>query len=378
MEGVVTAIRSQDNERELAQYRVMAEEEAAPLTMPDSLTEWRASGGGRGVGKALLLLGLDLLFALFFISQSVQVQDQLDMQDRDQKEENVSQGADGLLGFFILGSVFFGIGFFVILRGFFTLSPNQAMVLQLFGRYRGTVRETGCSWVNPLYQKTSISLRLNVFESKCLKVNDKTGTPIEIAAVVVWRVHDTAQANFYVDNYKRYVEVQSESALRVLASYHPYDVVPLEEHVSLGGAAATSSSSPLQRGSMPLQGVPEEISLRGNSNVVAEELRQELQRRILVAGLEVVEARISHLAYSPEIAHAMLQRQQASAVVSARRRIVEGAVGILKGTLEELHTDLGLKMDRENEVLNLNHVVTNLLTVLVSDQHVQPVISTGR
>lgn len=247
---------------------------------------------------------------------------------------------------------------FILMTGLFQVQPNEAVILQWFGAYAGTVRTQGLRHVNPFYGMTKISLRLRTIETKQLKVNDKTGTPVEIGAIVVWHVVETARAKFHVDNFEKFVFIQAEAALRALALLHPYDATPLDECDPMQATAAR-----------------EEISLRGHAAAVAEELREELQRRIGVAGVEVAEARISHLAYAPEIAHAMLQRQQASAVVAARRRIVEGAVGILQTTVEALEERFGMQAQK-TEHLDLNRLVTNLLTVLVSHDHVQPVIST--
>ena len=206
------------------------------------------------------------------------------------------------------------------LIGLFTVSPNEAKVLQLFGSYKGTVREPGLRWVNPFFTKRGISLRVRNFESERLKVNDLAGNPIEIAAVVVWKVVDTAEALFHVDNYDNFVHVQSESALRNMALSYPYD------------AHADG-----------------EISLRSHTAEVAQHLKTEIQERLSQAGVEVLEARISHLAYAPEIAHAMLQRQQASAVVAARQKIVEGAVGMVEMALQMLSHQNIVELDNENE-----------------------------
>lgn len=230
------------------------------------------------------------------------------------------------------------------MTGLFTVNPNEAKVLQLFGRYVGTVRQPGWKWANPFYTKRKISVRIRNFESNKLKVNDQHGSPIEIAAVVVWRVVDTAEAAFEVDDYQNYVHVQTESALRNLASQHPYD-----EH---------------QEGQM---------SLRGNTQEVAEQLKSEIQQRLAKAGVEVLEARISHLAYAPEIAAAMLRRQQASAVIAARQRIVEGAVGMVEMALEMLQKKHVLELDEERKAA----MVSNLLVVLCSEHAAEPVVNTG-
>ncbi|MEO6810683.1 MAG: SPFH domain-containing protein [Isosphaeraceae bacterium] len=231
------------------------------------------------------------------------------------------------------------------LTGLFTVSPNQAKVLQLFGNYQGTVREPGLRWVNPFYTKLGISLRIRNFESERLKVNDLAGNPIEIAAVVVWRVVDSAEALFHVDDYGNFVHVQSESALRNMALSYPYDA-----HVE------------------------GEISLRSHTAEIAEHLKTEIQDRLAQAGVEVMEARISHLAYAPEIAHAMLQRQQASAVVAARQKIVEGAVGMVEMALEMLLAQNIVELDNEKKA----NLVSNLLVVLCSDRGTQPIVNAGK
>ena len=230
------------------------------------------------------------------------------------------------------------------LVGLFTVSPNEAKVLQLFGNYMGTVREPGLRWVNPFFTKRGISLRVRNFESERLKVNDLAGNPIEIAAVVVWRVVDTAEALFHVDNYDNFVHVQSESALRNMALSYPYDA-----HVE------------------------GEISLRSHTAEVAAHLKTEIQERLLQAGVEVLEARISHLAYAPEIAHAMLQRQQASAVIAARQKIVEGAVGMVEMALQMLSHQNIVELDNDKKAT----MVSNLLVVLCSDRGTQPIVNAG-
>ena len=234
---------------------------------------------------------------------------------------------------------------FLGLFGLFTVSPNQAKVLQLFGNYRGTVREPGLRWVNPLFTKRSISLRVRNFESEKLKVNDLAGNPIEIAAVVVWRVVDTAEALFHVDDYINFVHVQSESALRNMALSYPYD-----PHVE------------------------GEIALRSHTAEVAEHLKVEIQERLEQAGVEVLEARISHLAYAQEIAHAMLQRQQASAVIAARQKIVEGAVGMVEMALDRLSHQKIVDLDNDRKAA----LVGNLLVVLCSDRGTQPIVNAGK
>ncbi|HEV3486171.1 MAG TPA: SPFH domain-containing protein [Vicinamibacterales bacterium] len=232
----------------------------------------------------------------------------------------------------------------VLMAGLFVVNPNEGKVLQFFGDYVGTTKTAGLRWANPLYTKKRISLRVRNFESAKLKVNDNEGNPIEIAAVVVWRVVDTAEAVFEVDDYNNYVKVQSEAALRNLATSYTYDTHD-EAH----------------------------ISLRGHTATVAEHLKKEIQDRLTKAGVEVIEARISHLAYAPEIAQAMLQRQQAGAIIAARQRIVEGAVGMVEMALEMLSHREIVRLDDERRAA----MVSNLLVVLCGERSTQPIINTG-
>jgi len=232
----------------------------------------------------------------------------------------------------------------LVFRGLVLVNPNMAKVVLLFGRYRGTLRHDGLFWVNPFTMRRSISLRAYNFNSDKLKVNDLRGNPIEIGAVVVWRVHDSAQASFDVQDFESYVQVQTESALRHLASQHPYDTS--DEQLS---------------------------SLRGSSDAVNAELQQELTQRLQMAGIEVHEARLSHLAYAPEIAGAMLQRQQAEAIIDARRRIVDGAVGMVQMALEQLRDHKVVDLDEERKA----QMVSNLLVVLCSERGTQPVLNAG-
>ncbi|RYZ92449.1 MAG: SPFH domain-containing protein [Moraxellaceae bacterium] len=234
---------------------------------------------------------------------------------------------------------------FICWWGFYLVQPNQGKVMQLFGRYVGTDRNTGLRWANPLYSHQSVSLRVRNFESGRLKVNDANGNPIEIAAVIVWRVVDTAEAVFEVDSYENYVTIQSEAALRNLATSYPY------EH----------------------DADDERLSLRSDSNAIALKLQKEVQDRLQKAGVDVLEARLSHLAYASEIAHAMLQRQQASAVLSARRIIVQGAVGMVSDALQQLSEQGVVELDTERRAA----MVSNLLVVLCGDQRAQPVINAG-
>ena len=244
----------------------------------------------------------------------------------------------------IIGAVVLIVAAVVLLCGVFTVSPNQGRVLQLFGAYRGTAREPGLRWANPFYSKRAVSLRVRNFETGKLKVNDKRGNPIEIASVVVWRVIDTAEAAFQVDNYENYVHVQSEAALRNLATGYPYD-------------AHTDG----------------EVALSSHTAEVSAQLKIEIQDRLEKAGVEVIETRVSHLAYAPEIAAAMLRRQQAAAVVAARRTIVEGAVGMVENALEMLAQKKVIELDEERKAA----MVSNLLVVLCSESNTQPVINAG-
>jgi len=228
--------------------------------------------------------------------------------------------------------------------GFFLVNPNEAKVLQLFGKYAGSVKTNGLRYANPFFTKRRVSLRVRNFETGQLKVNDQNSNPIEIAAVVVWRVVDTAEALFEVDDYEEYVHVQSESAVRGLATHYPYDAH--EE-----GQSALST----------------------HLDEIAGQLKTQIQERLDKAGVQVIEARISHLAYSPEIASAMLQRQQASAIIAARQKIVEGAVGMVQMALNQLSEQRIVELDEERKAA----MVSNLLVVLTSDRATQPVINTG-
>jgi regulator of protease activity HflC (stomatin/prohibitin superfamily) len=232
----------------------------------------------------------------------------------------------------------------VCIFGFFVVNPNEGRVMQLFGDYKGTVKTAGLRWANPFYSKRHISLRIRNFESGRLKVNDNDGNPIEIAAVVVWRVVDTAEAVFEVDNYENYVKVQTEAAVRNLATRYTYDAH--EE---------------------------EQTSLRGSTAAVAKDLQHEIQERLAKAGVQVMEARLSHLAYAPEIAAAMLRRQQAGAIIAARQKIVEGAVGMVDMALARLAESNQVQLDEERKAA----MVSNLLVVLCSDRDAQPVVNTG-
>jgi SPFH domain / Band 7 family len=242
------------------------------------------------------------------------------------------------LGVVLLGLAFFGFA------GLFVVNPNEAKVLQLFGEYVGSVREQGFAWANPLYTKRRVSLRVVSMEVGKLKVNDLDGNPVEIAAIMVWKVVDSAQASFEVDNYPEYVRVQGEAAVRTLASRYPYDAH--DDAV---------------------------LSLRGNTQQVAEHLQKEIEERVHLAGVKLLEARISHLAYAPEIAQAMLQRQQAGAIIAARQKIVEGAVGMVELALERLSRNNVVALDEERKAA----MVSNLLVVLCSERAAQPIVNAG-
>jgi regulator of protease activity HflC (stomatin/prohibitin superfamily) len=236
------------------------------------------------------------------------------------------------------------IAVLIALGGFFTVAPNEGKVLQFFGRYVGTVRDAGPRWTNPFYSKRGVSLRVRNFESSKLKVNDLDGNPIEIAAVVVWQVVDTAEALFQVNDYEDFVHIQSESALRQMAQSYPYD-----SH-DTGG-----------------------ISLRSHGKEISDHLQAGIQERLASAGVKVVEARITHLAFAPEIAQAMLQRQQASAIIAARTRIVEGAVTMVEMALEQLAARNVVNLDEERKAA----MVSNLLVVLCGERGTQPIVNTG-
>jgi len=245
------------------------------------------------------------------------------------------------------GIVGFGLASVVIAifwAGFFMVHPNEAKVLQLFGKYAGTVHDPGLKWANPFYAKTAVSTRVRNFESGRLKVNDSQGSPIEIAAVVVWKVFDTAEALFEVDDFEEFVQIQSESALRNLSTTYPYE---------------------------PNEG--EGTALRSHPAEIAQALCVEIQDRLETAGVTVIEARISHLAYSPEIANAMLRRQQASAIIAARQQLVAGAVGMVEMALAELKKGDIVELDEERKA----SMVSNLLVVLCGEESVKPVVNAG-
>jgi regulator of protease activity HflC (stomatin/prohibitin superfamily) len=232
----------------------------------------------------------------------------------------------------------------LVVAGLYKVEPNQSAVLSLFGRYIGTVKDNGLRWNNPFFSAKKISLRVRNFESGRLKVNELDGSPIEIAAVIVWRVVDSAEAVFNVDDYEGFVHIQSEAALRAMATSYPYD-----------------------------QHEEGQISLRSHASEVSLHLKEQLDERLGTAGVDVLEARISHLAYAPEIAHAMLQRQQANAVIAARTRIVAGAVGMVEMALSELQKNGVVKLDEERKA----QMVSNLLVVLCGERGTQPIVNTG-
>ncbi|MBL8856953.1 MAG: SPFH domain-containing protein [Planctomycetes bacterium] len=236
--------------------------------------------------------------------------------------------------------------FVLILPGFFIIEPNMGRVLVLFGRYRGTARKPGFWYTNPFTSKKKISLRVHNLNGKTLKVNDLLGNPIEIGAITVWQVSDSAQALFDVVEFEKFVEVQAESAVRFVASKHPYD----DDHTAVVAS-----------------------NLRGSADIVAQELQQELQQRLDIAGIHILEARLSHLAYAPEIASAMLQRQQAGAIIAARKLIVDGAVGMVEHALQELSKNSVVHLDDERKAT----LTGNLLVVLCGHQNPVPVVNTG-
>ncbi|MBK8978540.1 MAG: SPFH domain-containing protein [Planctomycetes bacterium] len=246
----------------------------------------------------------------------------------------------------VVAGIVLVLGAILELCGLVLVEPNQSRAVLLFGRYKGTIRRDGFHWVNPFTVRRAVSLRVHNFDSEKLKVNDRAGNPIEINAVVVWRVKDTAQALFDVEDYRDYVRVQSEAGLRTLAASHPYDADDAK---------------------------PGETSLRGSADVVSRELATELDARLERAGIEVLECRLAHLAYAPEIASAMLQRQQADAIIAARQKIVDGAVGMVQMALEQLSRSNVVELDDERRAA----MVQNLLVVLCSERGTQPVVNTG-
>ena len=281
------------------------------------------------------------------------------------KEEKIIIPANGYLMLFVFLTLFFGsiftaiytnnpefviiiISAIFIIPGFLMVQPNNSRVLLLFGKYVGTVKQNGFYWVNPFYTKKKVSLRASNFDSERLKVNDKLGNPIMISTILVWRVFDTYKAAFDVDNYENFVRVQTDAAVRKLASMYPYDNFADEGHV-------------------------EDVTLRSSVNEVSETLEKEIEERLSIAGIEVLEARIGYLAYAQEIANAMLKRQQATAIVAARHKIVEGAVSMVEMALEELSKKQIVDLDDERKAA----MVSNLMVILCGDKEVAPVLNTG-
>ncbi|MGG8497832.1 SPFH domain-containing protein [Tenacibaculum sp. TC6] len=281
------------------------------------------------------------------------------------KTEKIIKPANGYLLFFIaltlfLGGVFMAINKenpvyllatlmgFILSFGFILVNPNSSKVILLFGKYVGTVKQNGLFWANPLYKKKTISLRASNFDSERLKVNDKLGNPVMISTILVWRVTETYKAAFDVDNYENFVRVQTDAAVRKLASMYPYDNFADEGH-------------------------EEEITLRSSVNEVSDALEKELEERLSIAGIEVLEARIGYLAYAQEIASAMLKRQQATAIVAARHKIVQGAVEMVEMALDELSKKEIVELDEERKAA----MVSNLLVILCGDKEASPVVNTG-
>ena len=247
-------------------------------------------------------------------------------------------------GFYLISSIFGFFGFF----GFILVNPNTSKVVLLFGKYVGTIKQNGLYWANPLFRKKAISLRASNFDSERLKVNDKLGNPIMISTILVWRVTNTYKAAFDVDNFENFVRVQTDAAVRKLASMYPYDNFADEGH-------------------------EEDITLRSSVNEVSEALEKEIEERLSIAGIEVLEARIGYLAYAQEIANAMLKRQQATAIVAARHKIVEGAVSMVEMALEELSKKQIVNLDEDRKAA----MVSNLMVILCGDKEASPVLNTG-
>ncbi|MEV5175660.1 SPFH domain-containing protein [Streptomyces flaveolus] len=286
--------------------------------------EFTAHSIGGGLALLLGLIGLGAAVALFAASGAAS-----------------SRGAQGGL---VAAGVVVLLASVIAMRGLNTVAPGEARVVQLFGRYRGTIRQDGLRWVNPFTSRTRISTRVRNHETAVLKVNDAYGNPIELAAVVVWKVQDTAQATFEVDDFAEFVATQTETAVRHIAIEYPYDA-----HDEDG------------------------LSLRGNAEEITEKLAVELQARVEAAGVRIIESRFTHLAYAPEIASAMLQRQQAGAVVAARRQIVDGAVGMVEAALARIADADIVELDEERKAA----MVSNLMVVLCGDRAPQPVLNTG-
>ncbi|MFF7747968.1 SPFH domain-containing protein [Streptomyces sp. NPDC007971] len=296
----------------------------APEMPAPRVREFQAHSIGGGLALLLGLLGLAVAAALFAASSAV--------------------SASGAKGGLAAAGVLVLLAALLAMRGLNTVAPGEARVVQLFGRYRGTIRQDGLRWVNPFTSRTRISTRVRNHETAVLKVNDAYGNPIELAAVVVWKVQDTAQSVFEVDDYTEFVATQTETAVRHIAIEYPYDA-----HEEDG------------------------LSLRGNAEEITETLAVELQARVETAGVRIIESRFTHLAYAPEIASAMLQRQQAGAVVAARRQIVDGAVGMVEAALARIAERDIVELDDERKAA----MVSNLMVVLCGDRAPQPVLNTG-
>ncbi|MFJ5729501.1 SPFH domain-containing protein [Streptomyces paradoxus] len=286
--------------------------------------EFAAHSIGGGLALLLGLLGLLAGAGLIALAPSVE--------------------AGGAKAGLIIGGILVALAAFLAMCGLNMVAPGEARVVQLFGRYRGTIRQDGLRWVNPFTSRTKISTRVRNHETAVLKVNDAYGNPIELAAVVVWRVEDTAQATFEVDDYIEFVSTQTEAAVRHIAIEYPYDA-----HEENG------------------------LSLRGNAEEITEKLAVELHARVEAAGVQIIESRFTHLAYAPEIASAMLQRQQAGAVVAARRQIVDGAVGMVEAAIARITERDIVELDSERKAA----MVSNLMVVLCGDRAAQPVLNTG-
>ncbi|MFE9027114.1 SPFH domain-containing protein [Streptomyces iakyrus] len=286
--------------------------------------EFAAHSIGGGLALLLGLLGLLAGAGLIALTPSVE--------------------AGGAKAGLIIGGILVALAAFLAMCGLNMVAPGEARVVQLFGRYRGTIRQDGLRWVNPFTSRTKISTRVRNHETAVLKVNDAYGNPIELAAVVVWRVEDTAQATFEVDDYIEFVSTQTEAAVRHIAIEYPYDA-----HEEDG------------------------LSLRGNAEEITEKLAVELHARVEAAGVQIIESRFTHLAYAPEIASAMLQRQQAGAVVAARRQIVDGAVGMVEAAIARITERDIVELDSERKAA----MVSNLMVVLCGDRAAQPVLNTG-
>ncbi|MEV0487431.1 SPFH domain-containing protein [Streptomyces sp. NPDC050508] len=300
----------------------------APADVPDMpaphVREFTAHSIGGGLALVLGLAGLFVSAGLLVGAGAV--------------------GSGGAKAALVIGGILVLLAAFIAMRGLNTVAPGEARVVQLFGRYRGTIRRDGLRWVNPFTSRTKISTRVRNHETAVLKVNDAYGNPIELAAVVVWKVRDTAQATFEVDDYTEFVATQTETAVRHIAIEYPYDA-----HDEGG------------------------LSLRGNAEEITEKLAVELSARVEAAGVQIIESRFTHLAYAPEIASAMLQRQQAGAVVAARRQIVDGAVGMVEAALARITEQDIVELDNERKAA----MVSNLLVVLCGDRAPQPVLNTG-